>query len=82
MNNNTTPTKSIRQMRAEKLEEIRASKARIIQYAHETIHPSDTDTDHTDVLWNLFQSGTIILNGISEGVKLIKQVRNFFREFS
>ena len=82
MNNNTTPTKSIRQMRAEKLEEIRASKARIIQYAHETIHPSDTDTDHTDVLWNLFQSGTIILNGISEGVKLIKQVRKFFREFS
>ena len=82
MNNHTAPTKSIRQMKADKLEEIRASKARIIQYAHETIHPSDTDTDHTDVLWNLFQSGTIIFNGISEGYKLIKQVRNFLREFS
>lgn len=74
--------KSLRQMREEKLEEIRASKARIIQFAHETIHPSDTETDHTDMLWNLFQSGTIILNGISEGVKIIKQVRNFLREFS
>ena len=69
-------------MRSEKLEEIRASKARIIQYAHETIHPSDRDTDHTDMLWNLFQSGTIIFNGISEGVKLIKQVRDFLRKFS
>lgn len=74
--------KSLRQMREEKLEEIRASKARIIQFVHETIHPSDTETDHTDMLWNLFQSGTIILNGISEGVKIIKQVRNFLREFS
>ena len=82
MNKNTTPIKSIRQMKADKLEEIRASKARIIQYAHETIYPSDTDTDHTDVLWNLFQSGTIIFNGISEGFKFIKQVRNFLREFS
>lgn len=80
--NNIIPSKSIRQMRAEKLEEIRASKARIIQYANETIHPSGTDYDHTDVLWNLFQSGTIILNGISEGVKLFKQVRNFLRKFS
>ena len=74
--------KSLRQMRDEKLEEIRASKARIIQYAHETIHPSDTDTDHTDMLWSLFQSGTIIFNGISEGIKVIKQVRNFLRELS
>ena len=82
MNKNNTPIKPIQQMKADKLGEIRASKARIIQYAHETIHPSDTDTDHTDVLWNLFQSGTIIFNGISEGVKLIKQVRNFLREFS
>ena len=82
MNKNNTPIKPIRQMKADKLEEIRASKARIIQYAHETIHPSDTDKDHTDVLWNLFQSGTIIFNGISEGFKLIKQVRNFLREFS
>ena len=82
MNNHTAPTKSIRQMKADKLEEIRASKARIIQYAHETIHPSDTDSDHTDVLWNLFQSGTIIFKGISEGFKLIKQVRYFLREFS
>ena len=82
MNNHTAPTKSIRQMKADKLEEIRASKARIIQYAHETIYPSDTDTDHTDVLWNLFQSGSIIFNGISEGIKLIKQARNFLREFS
>ena len=82
MNKNNTPIKPIQQMKADKLGEIRASKARIIQYAHETIHPSDTDTDHTDVLWNLFQSGTIIFNGISEGFKLIKQVRNFLREFS
>ena len=82
MNKNNTPIKPIQQMKADKLEEIRASKARIIQYAHETIHPSDTDTDHSDVLWNLFQSGSIIFNGISEGFKLIKQVRNFLREFS
>ena len=74
--------KSLRQMRDEKLEEIRASKARIIQYAHATIHPSDTDTDHTDMLWSLFQSGTAVINGISEGIKLIKQARNFLREFS
>ena len=74
--------KSLRQMRDDKLEEIRASKAQIIQYAHETIHPSDTDTDQTDMLWNLFQSGTAVVNGISEGIKLFKQVSNFFREFS
>ena len=69
-------------MRDEKLEEIRASKAQIIQYAHETIHPTDTETDHTDMLWSLFQSGTAVINGISEGIKLIKQARNFLREFS
>ena len=69
-------------MRDDKLEEIRASKTQIIQYAHETIHPSDTDTDQTDMLWSLFQSGTAVVNGISEGIKLIKQVRNFFRKFS
>ena len=74
--------KTLRQMRDEKLEEIRASKAQIIQYAHETIHPTDTGTDHTDMLWSLFQSGTAVINGISEGIKLIKQVRNFLREFS
>ena len=74
--------KSLRQMRDDKLEEIRASKAQIIQYAHETIHPADTETDHTDMLWSLFQSGTIIFNGISEGIKVIKQVRNFLRELS
>ena len=74
--------KTLRQMREEKLEEIRASKAQIIQYAHETIHPTDTETDHTDMLWSLFQSGTAVINGISEGIKLIKQVRNFLREFS
>ena len=74
--------KTLRQMRDEKLEEIRASKAQIIQYAHETIHPTDTETDHTDMLWSLFQSGTAVINGISEGIKLIKQARNFLREFS
>ena len=74
--------KSLRQMRDEKLEEIRASKAQIIQYAHETIHPADTETDHKDMLWSVFQSGTAVINGISEGIKLIKQVRNFLREFS
>ena len=74
--------KTLRQMRDEKLEEIRASKAQIIQYAHETIHPTDTETDHTDMLWSLFQSGTAVVNGISEGIKLIKQARNFLREFS
>ena len=74
--------KTLRQMRDDKLEEIRTSKARIIQYANDVIHPSDTDTDHTDMLWSLFQSGTAVVNGISEGIKLIKQVRNFLREFS
>ena len=74
--------KTLRQMRDEKLEEIRASKAQIIQYAHETIHPTDTETDHTDMLWSLFQSGTAVINGISEGIKLIKQARNFLRESS
>ena len=74
--------KTLRQMREEKLEEIRTSKARIMQYANDVIHPSDTETDHTDMLWSLLQSGTAVVNGISEGIKLIKQVRNFLREFS
>ena len=74
--------KTLRQMRDDKLEEIRTSKARIIQYANDVIHPSDTDIDHTDMLWSLFQSGTAVVNGISEGIKIIKQVRNFLREFS
>ena len=74
--------KSLRQMRDDKLEEIRASKTQIIQYAHETIHASDTDTNQTDKLWSFIQSGTAVVNGISEGIKLFKQVRNFFREFS
>ena len=74
--------KSLRQMRDDKLEEIRASKTQIIQYAHETIHPSETDTDQGDMLWSFIQSGTAVANGISEGIKLFKQVRNFFREFS
>ena len=73
--------KTLRQMKEEKLEEIRTSKARIMQYANDVIHPSDMDTNHTDMLWSFFQSGTAVVNGISEGIKLFKQVRNFIREF-
>lgn len=82
MNTDNMTPQIIRQMKMDKLEEIRISQKRIMHHVHETIHPSDTDTNHTDFLWDLFQSGTAILNGITEGAKVIRKVRNFFRNIS
>ena len=68
----------IRQQKAEKLAEIRASKERITQQAQELFHPTET-IGSANALMNNFSSGIAIFNGLLTGFKIIKRIRNLFR---
>ena len=84
MNTPKTTTKEvitlnkIYQQKAEKLAEIQASKQRIANQTRELFHPSET-ANGTNALVNNFSSGIAIFNGIMTGFKIIKRIRNLFR---
>ena len=65
-------------MKAEKLEEIRASKGRIRNAAQDLFRPKRTDTDN-NVLMNNVSSGIAIFNGIMTGFRIINRIRKFFQ---
>lgn len=65
-------------MKAEKLEEIRASKRRIRNAAQDLFRPKRTDTDD-NVLMNNVSSGIAIFNGIMTGFRIINRIRKFFQ---
>lgn len=65
-------------MKAEKLEEIRASKGRIRNAAQDFFRPKRTDTDD-NVLMNNVSSGIAIFNGIMTGFRIINRIRKFFQ---
>lgn len=69
----------IRQQRAEKLAEIRASKKRISEGTRQLFHPTNTNVGETNALINNFSSGIAIFNGIMTGFKIIKRIRKLFR---
>ena len=66
------------QQKAEKLAEIRASKQRITQQAHDLFHPTET-MGSANALMNNFSSGMAIFNGVMTGFKIIKRIRGLFR---
>ena len=68
----------IRQQKAEKLAEIRASKQRIANQARELFHPAET-IGSANALMNNFSSGMAIFNGVMTGFKIIKRIRGLFR---
>ena len=68
----------IRQQKAEKLSEIRASKQRMTEQTRELFKPSES-TNSANALMNNFSSGLAIFNGIITGFKIIKRIRNIFR---
>lgn len=65
-------------MKAEKLEEIRASKGRIRNAAQDLFRSKRADTDD-NVLMNNISSGISIFNGIMTGFKIINRIRKFFQ---
>ena len=67
------------QQKAEKLAEIHASKQRITENARELFHPS-SNIEEGKTLMNNFSSGIAIFNGIITGFKIIKRIRNLFRD--
>ena len=69
----------IRQQKAEKLAEIRASKQRIANNAREIFNPSETINSANSLMSN-FNSGMAIFNGIMTGFKIIKRIRELFRK--
>ena len=66
------------QQKSEKLAEIRASKQRITENAREIFRPS-SNIEEGKTLMNNFSSGIAIFNGIITGFKIIKRIRNLFR---
>ena len=66
------------QQKADKLAEIRASKQRIADQAHELFHPSEV-IGGAKLLSNNFSSGIAIFNGVMTGFKIIKRIRKFFQ---
>ena len=69
----------IAQQKAEKLEEIRASKQRIVDNARQIFHPTET-LNSANTLMNNFSSGMVIFNGVLTGFKIIKRIRSFFKK--
>lgn len=69
----------IAQQKAEKLEEIRASKKRIVDNARQIFHPTET-LNSANTLMNNFSSGMVIFNGVLTGFKIIKRIRSFFKK--
>lgn len=69
----------IAQQKAEKLEEIRASKQRIMDNARQIFHPTET-LNSANTLMNNFSSGMVIFNGVLTGFKIIKRIRSFFKK--
>lgn len=76
--NTVITLKMICQQKAEKLAEIRASKAKIQQTATELFHPSEA-VRGANALMSNFSSGIAIFNGVMTGFKIIKRIRNLFR---
>lgn len=76
--NNPLTLDAIRQQKADKLTEIRASKKRIAGHAQELFHPSG-NTGSGNALMNNFSSGIAIFNGVMTGFKIIKRIRSLFR---
>ena len=68
----------IRQQKAEKLSEIRASKQRMTEQTRELFKPSES-INSANALMNNFSSGVAIFNGVITGFKIIKRIRNIFR---
>ena len=68
----------IRQQKAEKLSEIRASKQRMTEQARELFKPSEA-MKSTNVLMSNFSSGVAIFNGVMTGFKIIKRIKSIFR---
>ena len=66
------------QQKSEKLAEIRASKQRITENVREIFRPS-SNIEEGKTLMNNFSSGIAIFNGIITGFKIIKRIRNLFR---
>ena len=69
----------ISQQKAKKLEEIRASKKRIVDNARQIFHPTET-LNSANTLMNNFSSGMVIFNGVLTGFKIIKRIRSFFKK--
>lgn len=69
----------ISQQKTEKLEEIRASKKRIVDNARQIFHPTET-LNSANTLMNNFSSGMVIFNGVLTGFKIIKRIRSFFKK--
>ena len=65
-------------MKAEKLEEIRASKGRIRNAVQDLFRPKRADTDD-NVLMSNISSGISIFNGIMTGFRIINRIRKFFQ---
>lgn len=78
MNQPTITLDKIRQLKAEKLTDIRISRQRITNHVHELFYPSAT-TNSNNALFDNMGSGIAIFNGILTGFKIFKQIRNFFR---
>ena len=68
----------IRQQKAEKLAEIRASKQRISESARQLFRPVET-AGGASMLVNNFSSGIAIFNGVMTGFKIIKRIRSLFK---
>ena len=68
----------IRQQKAEKLAEIRASKQRISESARQLFRPVET-AGGASILVNKFSSGIAIFNGVMTGFKIIKRIRSLFK---
>ena len=68
----------IHQQKADKLAEIQASKQRIANQARELFHPTET-SGGANALINNFSSGIAIFNGVMTGFKIIKRIKNLFR---
>lgn len=75
----TVTLDKIRQKKAEKLTDIRMSRQHITNHVHALFNPSPT-TNSSNTLISTMGSGISIFNGILTGFKIIKQIRNFFRQ--
>lgn len=68
----------IRQQKAAKLEEIRASRQRINEATRQIFRPAQEAMGGANALMNNFHSGMAIFNGVMTGFKIIKRIRSYF----
>lgn len=68
---------TIRQMKAEKLKEVRTSKERMTQQARSLLAPLKPQSGGNALMQNI-SSGIAIFDGLMTGIRIMRRIRRFF----